>query len=87
MSPCVVSGASGQLSLNASGFHSPKTDKSNNDGNHSRMVYNALCGGVFFCRYKQRAAAWVSLGTVLRASKQCCGEKSQPVDTGTHLAF
>lgn len=71
----------------ASGFHIPKTDKSNNDGNHSRMVYNALCGGVFFCRYKQRAAAWVSLGTVLRASKQCCGEKSQPVDTGTQFAF
>ena len=37
--------------------------------------------------YRQEAVVPVSVGTVLGASRQRCGEKSQPVDTGMYWTF
>lgn len=37
--------------------------------------------------YRQEAVVPESVGTVLGASRQCCGKKSQPVDTGMDWTF
>lgn len=55
----------------------------NDDNDAEIMVCTMLC----VYRYKQRGSLPVFVGTLLRASQQCCGKKSQPMDTGNENIF